>query len=450
MILPKRAACFLLREIGIPPKSIRNSGSSSGVGELTLTDLFRLVSDNGEMVVIKKVKSLYDEYVRDVIKEGRVRFKSESSNFATSTERMRTFTITSGVLVVRDDVEGDLRALDQPHHTEPTGKVLHRLFLTDMKTKVVKGGILSGNKMFLQLLYSSKSGGRKRRKTPVLEMIFDTNKDQLELYLWTQAIQESVYAMENHINRLDKLYYRLDIGMDHDSCNDRQDKRHISAPDSKQDEDEAKTDLASNLPGRCPRASINRSTSETHLRARHPSTSSSDASTEDEDKENDKKALPRSSSTTVINIVSGESGADDDVEEKVPRKKNKKKKKSSGDVGVELISSRDNVTTVVVKQSGGSTSNNGGGRPKSRVAAVAPVTRRKGRSPSGRHSQPNLLQRTNRLYLSDNSGDSLEEEEEEEMETTVERTQGKAESRAKDDGIWIKKKSSSPPLTRST
>ena len=477
MLLQKKTACFLLREIGIPSKSVWDSGSCSGVGDLTLTDLFQVVSDNSKMVVNKKVKSLYDQYVRDVIKEGRVRFKPDSSNFATSAqEKTRTFTVTSRVLVVRDDMEGDLGALDQPHHAEPTGKVLYRLPLVDVETRVVKGGILSGNKMFLQVLCTSKSGGRKRRKTPALEMIFDASKEQLELYSWSQAIQEGVYATQANTNRLDKLYHRLGVGLDRKSglmlvppkTNDKQDKRRISAPDSppgfvsKQEDGAGKTrtDAASNssspfTPRRRPRAATAfsfdpvRSTSETHLRVREPSSSSSDVSTGDEEKQNEKRALPRSSSTTVINIVSAESSGNDDVEEKMIRKKNKKKKKSSGDVGVQLFSSSDNVTTVVVKQSSGSTSSSSdGSRPKSGVTAVAPVTRRKARSPSGRDSQPNLLQRMSRFSASDYSEDSLEEEEEE-LEKEK-RTQEKPESKMKDDGIWIKKKSPSPPLTRST
>ncbi len=453
MLVPERAAYYLLKEIGIPLRSVRES-RNVGVGDLTLAELLQIVPDNSKTVVVKKVKMLYDELVRDVIKEGRVRYRPGSSG----QEKTKTFTVTSRRLMVRDEVDGDL---DQPERAEPTGKVLHRQPLVDAETRVVKGGLLSGNKMFLQVLATSPG---KRKRTPALEMVFDVNKDQLELYSWIQAIQEGVYSTQANTNRLDKLYHRLGLGskarrsqllLSPPSKTD--DQRRVSAPDSPPGfTPPADLDGAS---GHRPRAAtatafsfdqMNRSVSETHLRIRQPSSSSSETSSisNEEVGENEKKDLPRSSSTTIINIV-GEQ--ENDI--KVLRKKKPKRRdsSSSSDVGIQLISSSDNVTRVVVKPTGNSS------RPNSRssgVAALAPVARRKARSPSGSSggsspAQHNRLQRTYRqahhLSSSDYSGGSSLEEEVEEEE--IQKTETKLKE---DDGIWKKNTAvPSPPPARS-
>ena len=492
MLLPEKAAVFLLKEIGIAPSkaaaSLAGKAGATGVGRLTLSSLLQVVAEHRDSVSVRGVKRIYDECVRDVIKEGRVKYRSDASAsslaasaraaMGTAEERSRTFTVTSRHLLVREDEADPGAALEQPHRTEPTGRVLHRLPLVEVETRVVKGGMLSGNKMFLQVL-TPGAKGKKRKKSPVLEMVFDATKDQLELYSWSQAIQEGVYATQANTSRLDKLYHRLGLGLGRGSkllvapVDKRESQRRISAPESPpgfeapEDGDSGNGDnspspaqstvaSAVSTPRRDrhhrPRALTNftfehmgRSSSETHLRVRQPSTASSSsavssASDRQQQQQQQQQPTPNTglspaTSTTVIAVPSPKQnggGGGSDGKRRFKKKKEKSRNSLDADaedeeVGLQLISSCDNVTTVVLKP----------GKPP-RSESKSPRAKKS----SSQHRLSDLPKSFNKRISaastsssSEFSGDSLDEQEDLEKK-------GEEES-----GLWMKK-NSSPQATR--
>ncbi len=193
MVLKDKAACFILKEIGVPP--FKNDCVS------TFADLVAWVREHRHLLQVRAVKKLYDEYVRDIIKEGRVKYRVlEGIGLVAAAAPVRTVAVTSSHLVVYENSEHDDQ-LEQPQRHEPTGPMLHRIPLIDTHTKVLRS-IFGKNKMFLQL--SSRS-----RNTPIIELIFDQSKEHFDLYSWSQALQEAAHNAQVNTNRLSKAYLRL-------------------------------------------------------------------------------------------------------------------------------------------------------------------------------------------------------------------------------------------------
>ena len=197
MTMPEKAACFIFKEIGVPLPYEGQDGDT----ELTLEQYFQCIHANRATVSIKAVKRLYDEHVRDVIKEGRVKYRVVEKGLVGQAKAIRTVTVTSRRLIVHED-DGDL---DCPHKTEPKGTVEHKIPLIDTETKVLKG-IFGKSKMYLQLASKSNT-------VPMIEMVFDQNRDHFDLYSWSQAIQEAVYSTQANTSRLAKTYLRLGLDL---------------------------------------------------------------------------------------------------------------------------------------------------------------------------------------------------------------------------------------------
>ncbi len=198
MVLPERACIYLCKELGIPVMADQDEPK-------TFTAFISHVAENIYVLKAKAIKRLYDEFVRDVIKEGRVKYRVLGSTVAAagslmiSNDKIRTHTVTSRHLIIFDDNEDP----DQPICNEPTGKVLHRIPLIDIETKVVNS-MFAKNKKYLHLVSKSKA-------TPSIEMCFDITKDHFDLYSWSQAIQEAVYSTQVNTTRLSKAWIRLGL-----------------------------------------------------------------------------------------------------------------------------------------------------------------------------------------------------------------------------------------------
>jgi hypothetical protein len=199
MTLNERAAIFFCKELGIPIVA-----SPSPV-MLSFSKLVSHVSGNVATLKAKAIKRMYDEFVRDVIKEGRVRYRVMEGPLAAAgtvilnNSKIRTHTVTSRHLCIYDDNEDP----DQPHDIEPTGTVLQRIPLIDIETKVVNAKF-NKNRKYLHLVSKSKS-----KETASIEMTFDIVTDNFDLYSWSQAVQEAVHSTKVNNTRLSKAYARL-------------------------------------------------------------------------------------------------------------------------------------------------------------------------------------------------------------------------------------------------
>jgi hypothetical protein len=200
MTLPNRAADFLCKELGVAPITQDALFPFS----LTFTAFVRHIANwvkkglNG-----RAIKKLYDEYVRDVIKEGRVKYAVMSSflqSIGDADKKIRTITVTSRHLIVYDDDDNNP---DQPHLHAPAGRILHSIPLIDIETRVVNSA-MGKSKKFLQL--TSKS-----RAVSSIEMSFNVNNDTFDLSSWNQAVQEAVYFTQINSNRLAKVYVQLGL-----------------------------------------------------------------------------------------------------------------------------------------------------------------------------------------------------------------------------------------------
>jgi len=207
MRLSFKAAAFVAREIGFSSRMFDDMPAPD------FNQLLKKICAQRQILDTRAIKKLYDELVRDVLKEGRVRYRVLDGKgagilgggTAGGDKVIRTATVTSRQLIIYDDDPSDVHAnLEQPHSAEPTGRVLFRLPLMDTETRVLRG-LLNKNKMYLQLSSKSRGGAR------ILELIFDKTSQDFDLYSWSQALQEAAYATQINSNRLTKVQHRLSL-----------------------------------------------------------------------------------------------------------------------------------------------------------------------------------------------------------------------------------------------
>ena len=192
MKLHNRAAVFICKELGVPT-TVDPAPSFRG--------LLKHVAVFSKTVpaIAKAVKRLYDEFVRDVIKEGRVQFRVIDDTFGSivNASKIKTFAVTSRHLIIYEDA-------DFCEDTDTDCKVLHKIPLIATGTRLVSG-LFGKSKMYLELV-------SKSRAYPSVEMAFAANKDSFDLFSWNQAIQEGVYCTRINASRLTKAYSKLGIG----------------------------------------------------------------------------------------------------------------------------------------------------------------------------------------------------------------------------------------------
>ena len=153
------------------------------------------------VVIIKK---MYDDYVRDIIIESRVKFRFPYKNsvYGKGSILKKTISITSRNLTIYEDEEDRLANLDVPSKREPTGKIIHDMSLIGCESKISpssKGLFSSRSKKFDVL--SIRSAGLDTG----VDIMFDTGKEIYDVYAWTNAIKEAIEHINSNSNRLIRL-----------------------------------------------------------------------------------------------------------------------------------------------------------------------------------------------------------------------------------------------------
>ena len=155
------------------------------------------------------IKKMYDDYVRDIIIESRVKLRLpfKTQMYGKGTILKKTISITSRKLIVyEDDVDG-LKNLDVPSKQEPTGKIIHEMSLVSAETKISpesKGLFASRSKKFDVLAIRSGPG-----TDTGIDIVFDTGKEIYDVYAWTNAIKESEDLINASSSRLIQLKEEL-------------------------------------------------------------------------------------------------------------------------------------------------------------------------------------------------------------------------------------------------
>ena len=198
--LHRRAAVFLCKELGLPATldpepSFRGLLKHVAAFSKSVSCVHR--GNNGALT--KAVKRLYDEFVRDVIKEGKVQFRVKDDTFGSivNGSRTKTLAVTSRHLIIYEDT-------DVYEDDANTGKVLHMIPLIAVGVRP-SNGLFGRSKMYLELV-------SKNRAYPSIEMAFAANKDSFDLFSWNQAIQEAVHRTRTNATGLTKAYSKLGIG----------------------------------------------------------------------------------------------------------------------------------------------------------------------------------------------------------------------------------------------
>lgn len=193
MVLSEKIACFLCKELDIPFIPLEEEGNN----DVDIHKFLGHVVSVQHLLNVRRVKKCYDEYVRDIIKEGRCRCRMMEKGQAKTS---KTISITSRNLIIYGETDN----LDEPYVTEPTGKKLHEIPLFGIEPKVMRG-MFGKSKMYLQLVPHDNANA------PIMELIFDQVKDHYDLYSWSQAIQESCFMTTTNTNRLYKTLIRLGL-----------------------------------------------------------------------------------------------------------------------------------------------------------------------------------------------------------------------------------------------
>ena len=153
------------------------------------------------------IKKLYDDYVRDIIIESRVKFRLpyKTSIYGKGSILKKTISITSKNLTVYEDEEDRITNLDVPTKREPTGKIIHEMSLVGCEHKIApnsKGIFASKSKKFDVL--AIRSSGSTGSATGV-DIMFDTGKEIYDVCAWTNAIKECMESINSNSNRLIRL-----------------------------------------------------------------------------------------------------------------------------------------------------------------------------------------------------------------------------------------------------
>ena len=195
--LHRRAAVFLCKELGLPTTL---DPEPSFRGLLKHAAVFsNSVHRGNNGALTKAVKRMYDEFVRDVIKEGKVQFRVKDDTFGSivNGSRTKTHAVTSRHLIIYEDT-------DVYEDDACTGKVIHMIPLIAVGVRP-SNGLFGRSKMYLELV-------SKNRAYPSIEMAFAANKDSFDLFSWNQAIQEAVHRTRTNATGLTKAYSKLGIG----------------------------------------------------------------------------------------------------------------------------------------------------------------------------------------------------------------------------------------------
>ena len=106
MLLSHGPLFYILKEIGISPNHV-----TEPVDHVTLEEFFEIIVRHKRYLQVKPLKKLYDEFVRDVIKEDRVRYRIlEKGLVAQERKALKTVTVTSRFLMIYEDDDN----LEQP------------------------------------------------------------------------------------------------------------------------------------------------------------------------------------------------------------------------------------------------------------------------------------------------------------------------------------------------
>ena len=207
MRLSKKATYFLFGKFDKKPPPAEEFGGTFANLSYHLSG-WQKAEDMANLNYGKIIKKAYDDFVRDIIIEGRVKFRFSnkvSPRYSKSTIMKRTISITSRNLRAYED-EDDIDALDVPKKREPMGKVLYEMSLIGSENKILpnsKSIFASKTKKF-DILCIQNAGSDSG-----IHILFDPGREIYDIYAWTQAIQESIENINSNSNRLIRLQLLL-------------------------------------------------------------------------------------------------------------------------------------------------------------------------------------------------------------------------------------------------
>ena len=135
LLLGKRAVSFLFAKFVQTPLE-EFEGTFKNIGDIVCSWQRGNGTINKNYVII--IKKMYDDYVRDIIIESRVKLRLpyKTPLYGKGTILKKTISITSRKLVVYEDDADGLKNLDVPSKQEPTGKIIHEMSLVSAETKI--------------------------------------------------------------------------------------------------------------------------------------------------------------------------------------------------------------------------------------------------------------------------------------------------------------------------
>ena len=204
LLLGKRSVSFLFAKFVQTPLE-EFEGTFKNIGDIVCSWQRNcgVIRHNENYVII--IKKMYDDYVRDIIIESRVKLRLpfKTTMYGKGAILKKTISITSRkIIVYEDDVDG-LKNLDVPSKQEPTGKIIHEMSLVSAETKISpesKGLFSSRSKKFDVLSIRSGPGSDTG-----IDIVFDTGKEIYDVYAWTNAIKESEELIRSNSSRLMRL-----------------------------------------------------------------------------------------------------------------------------------------------------------------------------------------------------------------------------------------------------
>ncbi len=187
MLLSSRACLFLTDKLRVPPMSTDD--------DVDLTAFLQHVVRCRDKLSIGALKSVYDMYVRDVIKEGRV-FGRGSANSAHKSRNCTVMITSRHIVVYKDDEELDV------HLFEAEENILYRL--EHINTQTTREKSFFGKELWLRVINIATS-------QPVIELCFDALSSQSDIHEWSQALEEAAFNAQANTDRLTKEWLRLGL-----------------------------------------------------------------------------------------------------------------------------------------------------------------------------------------------------------------------------------------------
>ncbi len=206
LLLPVKSTAFLFQRLGL------RLAASQMCKIRTAEDFIHEVVTNPEFnaTVIRSITKLYDEVVRFVIIQDRLRFKmirdatseinASLKSFMASPGLPKTIFINHKYLIIHEDDISDLDNVG--YDNEPNGKVLHKIPLMGVETKIKKS-MFSKN--------SSNVVIKAHNGEVMVELAFNTVKDNYAMFRWTEAVQQAVEMIKECSDPLSKIYQVHDL-----------------------------------------------------------------------------------------------------------------------------------------------------------------------------------------------------------------------------------------------